>query len=151
MLHIDGFRFIKINSRLRIEEYILLFYFPKPRSQVLINFKYSRTSMCDHLSQATANPKHQNFPSQSLTVGTCSKRPPPVSDRDNGLGLTVNDFSVVFTSCKRPLGVFSDLYFRCVHCYLECMKNFRDNVELHVRVYYLESRLIWWVHLNPWM
>ena len=30
--------------------------------------------------------------SRSLTVGTSSKRPPPVSDRDRFLGLTVNDF-----------------------------------------------------------
>ena len=41
---------------------------------------------------ATANPKHQTFPSQSLTVGTSSNRPPPVSDRDYFLGLMVNDF-----------------------------------------------------------
>ena len=59
--------------------------------------------------------KHQNFTSQSLTVGTSIKRPPPVSDRDHFLGLTVNDFSLFLTSCKRPLDAFSDLYFRCVH------------------------------------
>ena len=58
------------------------------------------------------NPKLQNFPSQSLTVGTSSKRPPPVSDRDHFLGLTVNDFPLFLTSCKRPLDAFSDLYVR---------------------------------------
>ena len=59
--------------------------------------------------------KHQNFPSQSLTVRTSSKRPPPVSDRNHFLGLTVNDFPWFLTYCKRPLDAFSDLYFRCVH------------------------------------
>ena len=41
--------------------------------------------------------------------------PPPVSDRDQFLGLTVNDFPLFLTSCKRPLDAFSDLYVRCVH------------------------------------
>ena len=50
----------------------------------------------------TTNPKHQNFPCQSLTGGTSSKRPPPVSDCDQFLGLTVNDFSLLLTSCKWP-------------------------------------------------
>ena len=39
---------------------------------------------------------HKRLPieknSQSLTVGTSSKRPPPVSDQDHFLGLTVNIF-----------------------------------------------------------
>ena len=72
--------------------------------------EYSRTSMCDHLlvsnhlPQATANPKHPNFPSQSLTVGTSSyKRPPPVTDRDHFLGLTVNDFPLFLTSLSDHL------------------------------------------------
>ena len=67
--------------------------------------EYSRTSMWDHLlvsnhlPQATANSQHQNFPSQSLTVGTSSyKRPPPVSVRDHFLGLTVNDFRLFLIS-----------------------------------------------------
>ena len=59
--------------------------------------------------------KHQKFTSQSLTVGTSSKRAPPVSDRDHFLGLTVNDFPLFLTSCKRPLDTFSNLYVRCVH------------------------------------
>ena len=59
--------------------------------------------------------KHQNFVSQSLTVGTSSKRPPPVRDRDQFLGLTVKDFPLFLTSCKLPLDAFSDLYVRCVH------------------------------------
>ena len=63
---------------------------------------------------ATVNPKHQNFPSQSLTVGVCSKRPPLVSDHYHFLGLMVNDSSLFLTSCKRPLDVFSDLYVRGV-------------------------------------
>ena len=70
--------------------------------------------MCDHLSWATINPKHQNFPSQSLTVGTSSKLPPPVSDRDHFLDLTVNGFPLFLTSCKRPVDAFSDLYVRFV-------------------------------------
>ena len=69
----------------------------------------------DHLPKATANPKHQNIPSQSLTVGTASKRPPSVSDRDHFLGLTVYDFPLFSASCKRPCDTFSDLYFCCVH------------------------------------
>ena len=70
--------------------------------------------MCDHISSlATANPKHQNFPSQSLTVGTYSKRQPPVSDCDHFLGLTVDDFPWFSTSCKRPLDTFCDLYVVC--------------------------------------
>ena len=67
--------------------------------------EYSRTSMCghllvsNHLPQATANPQHQNFPSQNLTVGTSSyKRPPPVSVRDHFLGLTVKDFRLFLIS-----------------------------------------------------
>ena len=56
---------------------------------------------------ANANQKQQNFPSQSLTVGTSSKRPLPVSDRnrdrDHFLGPTVNNFLLFLTSCKRPL------------------------------------------------
>ena len=42
-----------------------------------------------HLPCATAYPKHQNFPSQRLTVGISSKRPPLVSDRDHFSGLKV--------------------------------------------------------------
>ena len=34
-------------------------------------------------------PKHQTFPRQMLTAGTSRKRPPPVSDRYQFLGLTV--------------------------------------------------------------
>ena len=66
--------------------------------------------------RSTADPKRQNFPSQRLTVGTSSKRPPPVSDRDRDhfLCLTVNAIPLFLTSCKRPLEAFSDLYFRCV-------------------------------------
>ena len=48
------------------------------------------------ISNVTANPKHQNFPSQSVKVGTSSKQPPPVSDRDHFLGLTVDDFTAFF-------------------------------------------------------
>ena len=33
--------------------------------------------------------QQQNFPSQNLTVGTSSKRPPPVTGRDHFLGLKV--------------------------------------------------------------
>ena len=58
--------------------------------------------------------KHQKFTSQSLTVGTSSERAPPVSDRDHFLGLTVSDFPLFLTSCKRPLDTFSNLYVRCV-------------------------------------
>ena len=60
-------------------------------------------------------PKLQNFPSQSLTVGTSSKWPPPVSNCDHFLGLMVNDFPLFLTSCKRPLHAFSGLYFPCVY------------------------------------
>ena len=52
----------------------------------------------DHLLQATVIQKHQNFPSQSLIVGISSKRPPPVSDRDHFLGLTVNEFPFFATT-----------------------------------------------------
>ena len=52
--------------------------------------------MCDHLPQATANSKHQNFPSQSFTVETSCKRPPPVSVRSHFLGLNVEWFSIGF-------------------------------------------------------
>ena len=57
----------------------------------------------------------QNFPSRSFTVGTSSKRLPPVGDRDHFLGLTVKHFLLFLSSCKRPLDAFSDPYFRCVH------------------------------------
>ena len=54
--------------------------------------------MCDHLSSKRLSPisdrlsKTSKLPSQSLTVGSPSKRPPPVRDRDHFLGMTVNDF-----------------------------------------------------------
>ena len=48
-------------------------------------------------------------------VGTSSKRPPLVSDRDHFLGLTVNDFPLFLTPGERPLDAFSDLYVCCVH------------------------------------
>ena len=44
-----------------------------------------------------------------------SKRPPPVSDREHFLDLTVDDFPLFLTSCKGPLDAFSDLFFRYVH------------------------------------
>ena len=70
----------------------------------------------EHLPLETANPKHQNFPSQSITVGTSSKWPPPASDCGHFLCLTVHDFPLFFlTSCKQPLDAFSDLYVCCVH------------------------------------
>ena len=59
--------------------------------------EYIQTSRCDHLPKATTNPKHQNFPSQGLTVGTSSKLPPSVSSPDHFLGLTVNDFPLLIT------------------------------------------------------
>ena len=68
----------------------------------------------DHLPYATATPKHQNVPSQSLTVGTSSKRPPPVSDRGHFLGLTVNDCPLFLAPYKRPLDALSDLYILAV-------------------------------------
>ena len=55
------------------------------------------------------------LPVKAFTVGTPRKRPPPVSDRDHFLGLTVKHFPLFLTSCKRPLDAFSDPYFRCVH------------------------------------
>ena len=63
----------------------------------------------DHLPYATANPKHQNVPSQSLTGGTSCKLP-PLSDRDHFLGLMVHDFPFFLTSCKWSLDSFFDLY-----------------------------------------
>ena len=67
---------------------------------------------------------HQNFPSQSLTVGTSSKRPPPVSDRDHFLVLMVNDCPLFLTFCKRPLDVFSNLYV-CCGCVHDATKDIR--------------------------
>ena len=52
------------------------------------------------------------LPVKAFTVGTPRKRPPPVSDRDHFLGLTVKHFPLFLTSCKRPLDAFSDPYFR---------------------------------------
>ena len=77
--------------------------------------------MCDHLSYATTShqrrpvQKTKIFPDKAFTVEISSKRPPPVSDRDHFVGLTVNDFPLFLTSCKRPLDAFSDLYVRCVY------------------------------------
>ena len=54
--------------------------------------------------------------SESLEQARTSiKRPPPVSDREHFLGLTVDDFPLFLNSCKRPLDAFSDPYFRCVN------------------------------------
>ena len=77
--------------------------------------------MCDYLSKETTS--HKRPPIQNT-------RTFPVKDlqfeslvNDHLLSATVtifrawkfNDFPVVFTSCKRPLDAFSDLYVRCVH------------------------------------
>ena len=87
-----------------------ILYFPGSRhSQWGDGGLHSPTSMCDCQS------KRPNFPSQSLTVGASSERPPPVNDRDHFLGLTVNGYSLFLTSCERPLNSVFDLYFRCVH------------------------------------
>ena len=75
----------------------------------------TRPLVSDHRPLATTYPKHQDFPSQSVTVGTSRKRPFPVSDQDHFLCLTVNDFPLFLNSCQLPLEAFSDLYFRCVH------------------------------------
>jgi len=69
-------------------------------------------------------PKHQNFPSQGLTVGTSRKRPHLVSDHYHFLRLTVYQFSIVFnllwaTTC-RMLWSLCSLYELC---YLEYKKN----------------------------
>ena len=69
--------------------------------------------------------KTKNFTSQSLTVGTSSKRPPPVSDRDHFLGLTVNDFPFIISG-KRSRDAFPDLYVRCAH---DASKNKRRTLE----------------------
>ena len=69
--------------------------------------------------------KKRNFPSQSLTVETPRKRPPPVSDHDHFLGLKVND-SLLFLS-----DAFSDLYVRRVHCAALNVRNFNNNMGLH--------------------
>ena len=58
-----------------------------------------------------------------------NKLPPSVSNPDHFLGLTVNDFPLLITSCKQPLDAFSDLYVRCVH-YTTYTKNFSDKMEL---------------------
>ena len=81
--------------------------------------------MCDNLLKATAYPKHQNFPSQSLTVGTL------INDRDHYIwGVRLNDFQLFLTSCKRPLDDLSDLLCSlCVLYYLEYAKNLRINME----------------------
>ena len=38
-----------------------------------------------------------------------------ISDRDHFMGLTINDFPLFLTSCKRPLDSVFDLCFRCLH------------------------------------
>ena len=89
----------------------------------------------DRLPQATANPKHQNFPSQSVTVGISCKLPPPryISDRDHFLSLTVKDFPLFLTPCKRLLDAFSDLYFSLYALsYLEHTKNFSDTMQFDI-------------------
>jgi len=51
----------------------------------------------DHLPSTTANPKHQNFPSQSLTAGISrNDHLLYVSDRDHFLGLSFNEFDKQF-------------------------------------------------------
>ena len=55
------------------------------------------------------------FPVKALQFEPLVDDKPPVSDRDHFFGLTVNDFPLYLTSCKRPLDAFSDLYVRCVH------------------------------------
>ena len=64
------------------------FLFKGALSWLAFVFKYSRTSMCDHLSRATTShkrPPFQNtqiFPVKVLKLEPSSERPPSVSDRD---------------------------------------------------------------------
>ena len=64
-------------------------YYCKKKKMIVIqwNLHVPPPLLNDSLPSMTAYPKHQSFPSQSLTVGSPSKRPPPVSDRDHFLGL----------------------------------------------------------------
>ena len=81
----------------------------------LLLLKHTVEPQCATTShKRTPIQKTKNFTSQSLTVGASSKRPPPVSDRDHFLGLTVNDFPFIISG-KRSLDAFCDLYVRCVH------------------------------------
>ena len=67
--------------------------------------------MCEHLPSKV-------FPVKALQLEPLVNDhllAPAVSDRDNFLGLIVNDFSLFLTSRKQPLHAFSDLYVRCVH------------------------------------
>ena len=45
--------------------------------------------LSDHLLKSTGYPKHQNFSSQTLPIGTSHKVTPPVSNSNHYLGLTV--------------------------------------------------------------
>ena len=74
------------------------------------NFNNSRTETKNTVERpcATKTPKHQNFPTQSLKVGTSRKWPPFVSDRDYFLGWRFYlNFPLFSTSCKRPLHAWS--------------------------------------------
>ena len=75
---------------------------------------------------ATAKAKRPNFPSQSLTVGTPSKRPPS-EDCDHFLGVKVNCFPWA-TSWR----ILCSSFLLCALCSLENMKTFSDIVELHI-------------------
>ena len=71
--------------------------------------------------------KKRNFPSQSLTVETPRKRPPPViaTTTTHFLGLKVNDLLLFLSDA------FCDLYVRRVHCAALNIRNFNNNMGLH--------------------
>ena len=109
---------------------------------VQLNLHVQPPQVSNHLSSVTANPKHQNFPSQSLTVETSSKWPTPISDRDHFLGLKLEWFSIVLTSCKRSLDAFSDLYIclLCALCYLGCVRLGNPDLESKNKYFSVEIR-----------
>ena len=80
----------KTNSSLSLlSRAVIIILLSWPWFSVQSNLHVQPPLISDHLPQATAYPKHQNFPSKSVTVGTSSKQPPPVSNRGHFLSLKV--------------------------------------------------------------
>ena len=127
LVNTKGFRFFKSKKA-----------FVKTKKFHLVNEntvqpQCTTTSLSDYLPQATTCPKHQNFPSQSLTVGTSRKRPHPVSDHYYHFSrLTVYQFSIVFNLLWATTWrmVWSPVIFAVwqnVLCYLKYKKNLSNH------------------------
>ena len=103
----------------------------KSHSLVFLFSKTKRKRLLRRLEKIQSN-LHLQPPLVSHSR-TTSKRPPPVSDCGHVSGLTFQQFSFVFSLCKRPLDALSDLFIRCMYYATQSIRRtFSDNMEMHL-------------------